>query len=249
MYTAYCSPSLIKERLGNGDRIPIILYELNPLRDPNYRINHYRNDFNEISDRTLPYLKKYNNLKKKKNRKAKTAGKTKSLYNSIYSNYVLRVNFDRPREIKNEDGVIISRHFRSLYINAREYPKSTIRSFRFDKRPSKRKINFNDIINRNKNYNGTFFSTEVKFNSNKNYKNFNNVKNENRISSYEYHNDKFSKTIYSTKYNNFLIEQNRNKFTNNIENTKNSNIISSKNLYHGNHSHTKIAPLLFKSNY
>ena len=75
MYTAYCSPSLIKERLGNGDRIPIILYELNPLRDPNYRINHYRNDFNEISDRTLPYLKKYNNLKKKKNRKAKTAGK------------------------------------------------------------------------------------------------------------------------------------------------------------------------------
>ena len=37
---------MIKERLGNGDRIPIILYELNPLRDPNYRINHYRNDFN-----------------------------------------------------------------------------------------------------------------------------------------------------------------------------------------------------------
>ena len=26
----YCTPTLYNERLGNGDKIPIILYELNP---------------------------------------------------------------------------------------------------------------------------------------------------------------------------------------------------------------------------
>ena len=31
---SYCTPTLIKERLNNGEKIPLIFYELNPLRSP-----------------------------------------------------------------------------------------------------------------------------------------------------------------------------------------------------------------------
>ena len=238
----YCTPTIFKERLGNGRKIPIILYELNPLRAPNYRINYYRNDFNRKDklDGALPFLI---NLKTKKNRKIQSAKNAKSgLYNSFYSNLLLRINFERPREIKNEDGVIISRHFRSLYINSKEYPKSKINSFSFDKRNSNKIINFNVLNNKYKSYNGNFFSTEVKFKSNliKTSKNINNLKSGKNLKELYFFNHNFSKTSFSTKSNNFLTNKTRNR----NENSKTNNFNSTKNSKQRN----KVHPLLFKSN-
>ena len=72
----YCTPTLYNERLGNGDKIPIILYELNPSRDPNNRINFYRNNFNSKDklNKTLPHFK---SQKKKKTRQTKSANPIK----------------------------------------------------------------------------------------------------------------------------------------------------------------------------
>ena len=241
----YSTPTIVKERLGNGNKIPVILYELNPLRAPNSRINHYRNVFSEKMDKTLPY---FNKPKKVNKRKTKSAGKAKSvLYNSYYANFVLRINFDRPREIKNEDGVIISRHFRSLYVNAREYPKTKIKSFSFRNQVPKGKINFNELSNKYKTYNGNFFSTEVKFNSNMNrYTKNINLKNVNKINTNFLHNN-LSKTMYNSKVNNFLTYQNKDK-TNNNENSKTNRNNIDKNINHKNNkNHFKIPPLLFNS--
>ena len=230
----YCTPTIFKERLGNGRKIPIILYELNPLRDPNFRINYYRNDFNynDKLDRTIPY---FINPKKKKNRKTKSA---------LYSKLLFRINFERPREIKNEDGVIISRHFRSLYINSKEYPKTKINSFSFDKRNFNRKFNFNDLKNKYKSHDGNFFSTEVKFNSylNKTSKNINNLKNGNNLKELYFFNHNFSRTSFSTKTNNFLT----NKSRNHNENTKTNNLNSTKNSKQRGKFQNKVSPLLFK---
>lgn len=232
----YCTPTIFKERLGNGRKIPIILYELNPLRDPNFRINYYRNDFNynDKLDRTIPY---FINPKKKKNRKTKSA---------LYSKLLFRINFERPREIKNEDGVIISRHFRSLYINSKEYPKTKINSFSFDKRNFNRKFNFNDLKNKYKSHDGNFFSTEVKFNSylNKTSKNINNLKNGNNLKELYFFNHNFSRTSFSTKTNNFLT----NKSRNHNENTKTNNLNPTKNSKQRGKFQNKVSPLLFKSN-
>ena len=141
----YCTPTLYNERLGNGDKIPIILYELNPSRDPNNRINFYRNNFNSKNklNKTLPY---FTNQKKNKNtRTTKSAKLTQNtLYKTFYSN-VLRINFERPREIINENGVIISRHFRSLNVNSREYPKTRIKIFSFRKNLIEKELMINQI--------------------------------------------------------------------------------------------------------
>ena len=242
----YSTPTIVKERLGNGNKIPVILYELNPLRDPNYRINHYRNDFSAKLEKSFQYFR---NPKKKRNRKTKSAIKAKSvLYNSYYAKLFLRINFERPREIKNEDGVIISRHFRSLYINSREYPKTKFKSFSFRNRPFREKINYNEINNKYKNYNGNFFSTEVKFNNylNKFPKSINNLKNGNGIINYEHSND-FPNMISSIKRNNFLTNKSSRNKTSKDENSKN-NYYSTKYRSNGNKTQTKIPPLLFKSN-
>ena len=112
----------------------------------------------------MPYFNYKNNKNK---RKAKLDGKPQSiLYNSYYANLFLIINFESPREIKNEDGVIIIRHFRSLFVNAREYPKTRIKSFSVkNKFSSNRKINFKKEEIKYKTYNGNFFSIEVILNS------------------------------------------------------------------------------------
>ena len=235
----YSTPTILKERLENGRKIPVIIYELNPLREPNSRIHYYRKDFNKKTDKTFSFL----NLKKNKNKKkAKSVGKAKRiLYNSFYAN-LLRINFERPREIKNKDGVIISRHFRSLFINSREYPKANINIFSIKNKFTKeRKINFKNEADKNKTYNGNFFSTQIKYNSNliKNKRNFNNYQNENKIFNHE-NNNNFSRTIYNLKTNNFLLSKNENQINYN-ESSKVNNKIYSKEGNIRNH------PLLFKS--
>ena len=159
---------------------------------------------------------------------------------------LFRINFERPREIKNEDGVLISRHFRSLYINSKEYPKTKINSFSFDKRNFNRKFNFNDLKNKYKSHDGNFFSTEVKFNSylNKTSKNINNLKNGNNLKELYFFNHNFSRTSFSTKTNNFLT----NKSRNHNENTKTNNLNSTKNSKQRGKFQNKVSPLLFKSN-
>ena len=100
-----------------------------------------------------------------------------------------------------------------------------------------RKINFKKEENKYKTYNGNFFSTEVKYNSNanKNKRNFNIFQNGNKIFKNE-NNNIFSKTIYNLKTNNFQKQINRN------ENSKVNNKIGSKEGNIKNHH-----PLLFKS--
>ena len=238
----YCTPTLYNERLGNGDKIPIILYELNPSRDPNNRINFYRNNFNSKNklNKTLPY---FTNQKKNKNtRTTKSAKLTQNtLYKTFYSN-VLRINFERPREIINENGVIISRHFRSLNVNSREYPKTRIKIFSFRKNSYRKGIN--DKSNKRNNYNGNFFSTEIKFhkNNNKNAKNIN-LKNENTSVHYNY-NYFFTKTFNNSKTNNFTTNKSKNKLSS-YENTKSNHFISPKYTYNGENLNSKLPLLLY----
>ena len=236
----YCTPTLYNERLGNGDKIPIILYELNPSRDPNNRINFYRNNFNSKDklNKTLPY---FTNLKKKKNNRAtKSAKITKStLYKTYYSN-VLRINFERPREIINEDGVIISRHFRSLNVNSREYPKAKIKIFSFRKKIYRKGIDMDESNKRN-NYNGNFFSTEIKFGqNNKKAKNINS-KNENMSVHYNYNNF-LTKTFNNSKTNNLSTHKNK---LSSYENTKSNYFISPKYTYQGEQFYSKLPLLLY----
>ena len=240
----YCTPTLLNERLGNGDKIPIILYELNPARDPNNRINFYRNNFNSKDklNKTLPHFK---SQKKKKTRQTKSANPIKStLYKSFYSN-VLRINFERPREIKNEDGVIISRHFRSLNVNSREYPKSRINIFSFRKKVNRKGINMDKVNKKNNFYNGNFFSTEIKFHPNINHKNAKNInlKNENKAENYNYNNFS-SKTFYNSKTNNYTTNRSKNKEYSS-ENTKSNRFISPKYTYRGENFYSKLPLLLF----
>ena len=233
----YCTPTLYNERLGNGDKIPIILYELNPARDPNNRINFYRNNFNSKDklNKTLPYFT--NQKKKKNNRATKSAKITKSsLYKTFYSN-VLRINIERPREIINEDGVIISRHFRSLNVNSREYPKSRIKIFGFRNKTNRKGINTDKVNKRNNNYNGNFFSTEIKFYPNKN------IKNEKISVNYNY-NKFFSKTLNNSKINSFTTHKSKNKISS-YENTKSNHFISPKYTYRGANFYSKLPLLLF----
>lgn len=238
----YCTPTLYNERLGNGDKIPIILYELNPSRDPNNRINFYRNNFNSKNklNKTLPY---FTNQKKNKNTRATKSTKlTKNtLYKTFYSN-VLRINFERPREIINENGVIISRHFRSLNVNSREYPKTRIKIFSFRKNSYRKGIN--DKSNKRNNYNGNFFSTEIKFhkNNNKNAKNIN-LKNENTSVHYNYNNF-FTKTFNNSKTNNLTTHKSKNKLSS-YENTKSNHFISPKYTYNGENLYSKLPLLLY----
>ena len=58
------------------------------------------------------------------------------------------------QKIINENGVIISRHFRSLNVNSREYPKTRIKIFSFRKNSYRKGIN--DKSNKRNNYNEVY---------------------------------------------------------------------------------------------
>ena len=172
----YSSPTLLKETLYNGHKIPNVFYEMNPLREPNKRIDHFRVDFRNdslVMNKTQSFFRKAKESAKTKPKKIKKEKNTKNtknkLYNSLYSKLFLRINFDRPREIRDELGVIISRHYRSLDINSKEYPENIIRTFYFNKYPPPKK--YIKLINNNDCGNSNFFRTEIKIPINKNNKN------------------------------------------------------------------------------
>ena len=228
MYT-YCTPSLLKETLTKGYKISNLFYEINPLREPNKRINHYRNMFQNESEsplnRTKTLFQKF-----KSNKKRKKPKKVNSiLSNSPYSDLFLRINFERPSEIKNEEGVIISRHFKSLDINFREFPKSKPRSYYFgNKISSANKYRFNERLLKNGNYTSSnFFRTELKV-PNKNIYKIN-------IPDFGMHslnnpinnpNNNFNKNLYISQNNN--MNSNNNKFLNDENSISNNNITSKK---------------------
>ena len=231
----YSTPTIIKETLSNGGKIPVIIYQMNPLRDPNKRINHYRNIFQNESPLfsktqiSFKNLKNINSLKKSRKKKRDVKSVKNKLYNSSYKQLFLRINYERPREIINENGIIISRHFRTLDINSKEYPDQKIRSFYFnDKIPTKKKINY-----RNK---GSFFSTEIRYPLNKNNENINVDINKRKYNSISNSNNIFSKTVYASNNIN-------NKFFN-IENYNMKNINHKKFNVEKRHDSHEIPPLL-----
>ena len=236
----YSTPTIIKETLSNGGRIPVIIYQMNPLRDPNKRINHYRNIFqNESSslfNKTQISFKNLKNIKTlKKNRKKKRDVKSvkNKLYNSFYKQLFLRINYERPHEIINENGIIISRHFRTLDINSKEYPEQKIKSFYLnDKMPTKKKISYSNK--------GNFFSTEIRYPLNKNIKNINVDMNKIKYNSIYNSNNNFSKTVYASNNIN-------NKFFN-IENYNMKNLNYKKFKVDKRHDSHEIPPLLIYKN-
>lgn len=212
----YSTPTITKEFLNNGHKIPIIIYEMNPFRDPNKRINHYRNIFH--SESPSPFLNKTQTLlrKSKKKKKEKNSNNKYKLYNSLYQKLFLRINYERPQEIKNENGVIISRHFRTLDINSKEFPDQRIRSYYLtNKINSEKKLIFDD--GGGNKYRSSFFSTEIKYPLNTNMKNYNSdkIKKYNSTS-----NNFFSKTSYN-------FHSSSNKILNN-NNYNNKNLIGNK---------------------
>ena len=219
--STYSTPTILKETLSNGHNIPIILYEMNPLRDPNKRINHYRNIFeNESSflNKTQTSFKKTKSTKKTRKKKEQPKSVNNKLYNSLYQKLFLRINYERPREIRNENGIIISRHFKTLDINSKVFPDQRIKSYFFsDKLPSQKKFIFNDNIIQNNKFSGSnFFSTEIKYPLNKNSKNKNvEIGINKKYNSLSNLNNAFSKTVY--------ISNNRNNKFFNIENYKTNN--------------------------
>lgn len=218
----YSTPTLLKETLCNGKKIPLIIYEMNPMRDPNIRINHYRNIFkseSQLFNKTQILFREKKNLKKTRKRNRNIKSVKNKLYNSSYQKLFLRINYERPREIKNDDGVIISRHFRTLDINSREFPGQKIRSYYFSKKIPSQKKYFNIINNNNHFSGGNFFSTELKYPFNNNINNYNDSNN--KIKKYDFFNNSnsnniASKTIYANNKEN-------NKFFN-IENFNFKNI-------------------------
>ena len=229
MYT-YCTPSILKETLTKGYKISNLFYEINPLREPNKRINHYRNTFQNESQSSLNRVKtSFQNSESKKKKEQKKLFKS-ILCNSPYSDLVLRINYERPNEIKNEDGVIISRHFKPLDINFREYPKTKTKRYYYgDKISSANRYRFNERFLKDRNYTGNnFFRTEIKV-PNKNINKINipdfgiNTINSNINNP----NNNFTKTIYVSRNNNMNL--NNIKFLN-IENSISVNNITSKKL-------------------
>ena len=237
----YSTPTMIKETLSNGGKIPIIFYQMNPLRDPNKRINHYRNIFQNETPSTFnktqisfKNLKNIKSIKKSRKKKRNIKSFNNKLYNSFYQQLFLRINYERPREIFNENGIIISRHFRTLDINSKEYPDQKIKTFYINNKiPTKKKINYSNK--------GNFFSTEIRYPLNRNIKNINVDMNKNRkYNSISNSNNIFSKTVYASNNIN-------NKFFN-IENY-NMKKINNKNLK-GDKRHEPhvIPPLLVYKN-
>ena len=66
----YSTPTIDKEFLSNGNKIAIIIYEMNPMREPNKRINRYRNIFQSesplINKTQIVFKKSKKNEEKKK---------------------------------------------------------------------------------------------------------------------------------------------------------------------------------------
>lgn len=254
----YSTPSILKETLNDGHKIRNVFYEMNPLREPIKRIGYYRINFrndsfvmnktqkffrkNKESPKTKPKLKKI-----KKAKTAKSTAKKNKLYNSYYSKFFFRINYDRPREIRNELGVIISRHFKSLDINSREYPENIIRAYYFNNNPTplKKYILNNKLSGNNDCGHSNFFRTEIKLPNNKNNKNIdadierlkkynpinnlNNIINKNAIS-------QNGTKIYS--YENYSSNSNSN----------NTNYINSKKFMNKDKSNYQGVPPLLVSN-
>lgn len=246
--STYSTPTLLKETLNNGRKIPTIFYQMNPLRDPNKRINHYRNNFQDdtnIMNQTQSFFRKAKELEKSKKKKNKSKMINNKLYNSLYSKIFLRINYERPREIKNENGVIISRHFKTLDINSKEYPEDKIKTFYFINKMEEKKYIFNNNIINNNNFSGSnFFRTEIKVPTNKNIKNLNNdietIKkyNSNSNSNSNINNNFFNKTGYSSKWPNKFL---------NIENYKTNSSLK-KYSYNNKFKYEGIPPLLINKN-
>ena len=239
----YCTPTIIQETLNNGIKIPNLFYQMNPLRDPNKRINFYRSEFQSEAPSNRTQTSFYSSYLSKKKKNVSKSVKN-NLYNSPYSKLFLRINYERPRQIFNEDGVIISRHFKSLDINSKVFPGPNINYYYLsNKLSASKKYIFNNNIIKNNNFIGSnFFRTEIK-NLPDNKLNIpdygNNIKNNPNFKTINH----FNKTFYGK--NNHYLDENKliNSENNNINNINNI-ITSNKFNLEKNYNSREMTPLV-----
>jgi len=239
----YCTPTIIQETLNNGIKIPNLFYQMNPWRDPNKRINHYRSEFQKEAPSNRTQTSFYSSYASKKKKNISKSVKN-NLYNSPYSKLFLRINYERPRQIFNEDGVIISRHFKSLDINSKVFPGPNINYYYLsNKLSSSKKYIFNNNIIKNNNFTGSnFFRTEIK-NIQDNKMNIpdygNNIKNNQNYKTINH----FNKTMYGNNnhyFNEYKWINIENNNINNFNNIINSNKFNVENIYNSR----RIAPIV-----
>ena len=187
----YSTPSIIKETLGNGGRIPFLFYIMNPMREPAKRINYYKNLFrNEKKEVKVP---------KKKIKSVK-----KMLFPNLFKSKVyMKIKYNNSlKNLVENKRKIINKHFKSLLINSKKYPNSKIQVFSIKEKPP-------DKVQDKGTLNSTgcnFFSTEIKIINNNIIKSKINQKSEkekinNLFSSLT--NNSFSQTTYIPNNNIF----------------------------------------------
>ena len=171
---SFYSPSLTKETLTNGKKISNLLYVMNPLREPSKRIRHFQLLFSkEDEDNSqvfyqTPRINKiptYNKtIPKRKNLKIKK--------HKAFSNKFFKFYYQRPSDIFDKRGVIVSRHFKPLELNNKTFPENQIKYQSFsDKGINIKKKIYNNTLSNFK-YR-TFFDTEIKVPFENHSKNFN----------------------------------------------------------------------------
>lgn len=214
MNNRFIHANLWGEKLNCGKKITKISFMMNPFREPENRINHYKYLFerkNLINGKGVrndkEYKTKYN--RPKKDEYSYHLKVRKEQIPTFFQNLCK----NRIRDIYNKDGVIISRHFRVMNINSREFPeerKRNIASALYSVNLSKIKSKTRSAETVKNKYN-KFFSTELNFGDspyiiksdiNSYYKNFySNANNKN--------NDLiFTPIVTNNKYNDFFVGNN-----------------------------------------
>lgn len=124
MNNKFVFSNLYRENLNNGRKISNITFVMNPFREPATRINHFKYLFEEknlINGRGVRNDKEYiiSNQNPKKGEYSYHRKVKENQIPNFFENLCKR----RIRDIYNKNGVIISRHFRVININSKEFPE------------------------------------------------------------------------------------------------------------------------------
>ena len=162
---------MTKETLSNGKKISNLLYVMNPLREPSKRIHHFqllfsKEDNTEVYYQT-PKINKISTLNKK-NQKLKNINKKKK---KTFSKNFFKFYYQRPSDIFDKKGVIVSRHYKPLELNNKTFPKSQMKYQSFSDKGINIKNSLYSNTSTNRKYR-SFFDTEIKIPINNQNKNF-----------------------------------------------------------------------------
>lgn len=163
MNNRFIHPLLYNEKLNNGKKITNLTFIMNPFREPINRINHFKYLFEkkDLINGTGAKNNKEYYIKSQKPKQDEYSYHLKVKENQI-PNFFKNLCKRRIRDIHNKNGVIISRHFRVMNINSREFPEEKKRQISSALSISKIKNNRskNHSVDLMKN-NNRFFSTEL----------------------------------------------------------------------------------------